>query len=403
MKRATAVLAAWLATAAAIRAQDLPFESSEYGVRLKIPAGWNVDATRQPQVILKLNHSGDHLFKPELQVYEVRLGEPTTIGQHKEVVRQYIQRAYREPKILEERAGSAGGRAGFLLVVASKTINEAEAVSWKLLVEVSPRRLLGVDGVFPKGKEEELGKAFDRLVGSIDFIPRRSAPADLMLKAMGEAAKKLAAAETPAEREDELGIYVGDRQVGTYKVRFRPAARGAAKGLEVETWTSLDLGEEKVETRIAGFLSNDMSLQAVELEESKLGKDKRMQYFAARSTLDKGEISVERRINGERSSLKFKAPERFLFAELGETLQYRLLRLEKTTVATSTLSAFENDFGSIAIEVGGKHKMKTGQELVDIYVAFLRREDGTLVTYWYDSNFGLNRLGASGQALVIKK
>lgn len=396
---ATVGLAALVATVP----QDLPFESSEYGVRLKIPAGWNVDATRQPQVILKLNHSGDHLFKPELQVYEVRLAEPTTIGQHKEAVRQYIQRAYREPRILEERPGSAGGRNGFVLIVASKTINEADAISWKLLVEVSPRRLIGVDGIFPKGKEEELGKAFDRLVGSIEFIPRRVAPSDQMLKAFAEVQKKLAAAEAPAEREDELGVFVGDRQVGSFKVRFRPVSRGSAKGLEAETWTSIDLGEEKVETRIVGFMSNDLSVQSVELEESKLGKDKRAQYFTARSTLEKGVISVERRINGERSTQGFQAPERFLFAELAEALQFRMLRLERTTVAAITLSAFENDFGSIAIEVGGKHKMKVGAELVDIYVAFLRREDGTLVTYWYDSNFGLSRLGASGQALVIKK
>lgn len=396
---ATVALVALVATVP----QDLPFESSEYGVRLKIPAGWSVDATRQPQVILKLNHSGDHVFKPELQVYELRLAEPTTIAQHKEIVRQYIQRAYREPRILEERPGSAGGRNGFVLVVASKTVNEAEAVSWKLLVEVSPRRLMGVDGIFPKGKEEELGKAFDRLVGSIEFLPRRVAPSDALLKAFAEAQKKLAGAETPTEREDELGIFVGDRQVGSFRVRFRPSARRAVQGMEVESFTLIDLGEEKVETRISGFMSNDLSVQSVELEESKLGKDKRAQYFTARSTLDKGTISVERRINGERSALTFQAPERFLFAELAEALQFRMLRLEKTTIAANTLSAFENDFGSIAIEMGGKHKMKMGQELVDIYVAFLRREDGTLGTFWYDSNFGLTRLGVSGQPLVIKK
>jgi len=393
----------WLLTAL-FCLQDQPFESSEYGVRLKIPAGWNVDATRQPQVILKLNHSGDYVFKPELQVYEVRLPEPTTLGQHKEGVRQYIQRAYREPRIIDERETTAAGRRGFVFVVQSQTINEADAISFKLMLEVSPRRLLGVDGIFPKGAEGELSKHFEKLVASLELLPKRTgAGAEALAKAFDEAVKKLAAQEAPAERKDELGVFVGDRQVGTYTLVVKPGTRSEAKGLEIETVTKIDVGEEKIETRIAGFLSNDLAVQAVELEESKQSKDRRVQYFTAMASLGAGEIMVERRINGERATHKAKAPDRFLFAELAEALQIRMLKLDKTAVGINVLSTFENDFGTIGIEVGGKHSMRVGQEVQDIFVAFLRREDGTLVTYWYDAKMGLMRLGAAGQALVIKR
>ena len=141
-----------LAIAAGVRAQDSNFESGDYGIRLTIPPGWSINATRQPRVILKLNHGGDAAVKPELLVYEAPFSEPITLGQYREQLRHFIQRAYKDPVMLDDRAAKAGERAGFILAVASKGQNDAELVSFKGIFEISPRRMLGVDGVFPKGQ-----------------------------------------------------------------------------------------------------------------------------------------------------------------------------------------------------------------------------------------------------------
>lgn len=383
--------------------QDSAFESERHGIRLRIPSDWRVDAA-QRDALLKLTLSGEYPFRPELLVYEVRPAEPVTLAQHKEKVRQYLQAAYKEPRILDDRPIEAAGRPGFLFVVSSLAVTQTEAVSYKAMIESSPRRLVAVEAVFPRGSEAALKPAYDEFLASLEFIPRSPPPgAEAGLKAYAEMRRKIAATAGAGDVQDDLKVYVGDKQIGALTISYKRGRMNDVPGIDVETRTALEVDEQRVETRIRGFLSDDLTVQVVILDESRVGRDKRTQTFEASVTLVGAEAAVERRINGEPSSTKVKVPAGTILAELAEVLQYRLLSLGRLSVSTPVLLSFENEPAWMQFELGGVHKLKVEDKTAEVNVAFMTRADGVLANYWYDADLKLLRVGFSGQPLVIKR
>jgi hypothetical protein len=393
------------ALALPLPAQDSPFESSDFGVRLKIPAGWTIDATRQARVILKLTLSGDGPVKPELLVYEAALAEPVTPAQYKEQLRHFLQRAYKEPRMVEDRAVTAGGRSGFVLGVASKGAGDVDVVSLKGLIEISPKRMLGVDGVFPRGREEALGKVYDALLASVEFIPRKSPiGTEDGLRQLAQAVEKIFKTPAPPEGPTELGVFAGDKRIGTYTITLKPGTRGAAAGWELESAFRVDLGEEgRSESHVTGFLSHDLATQAAEVAESKVGKDKRAQNFSASVNLAGGEVRSVRRINGERVETRFKVPERAILGELEEALKVRLLELGKGLVSVPVVSAFENEPGYLRIELAGPQKKPVGGAEAEVHVLLVQREDGSVVTDWHDKDRRPAQISYSNTSLLLRR
>jgi len=385
-------------------AQDTDFESADFGIKMKIPKGWNIDATRQARVILKLNLPAEGVLKPEILVYDAPFAEPMTLGQYKEQLRHYLQRAYKEPFMVEDRALSAGGRDGFVLGIQSRATNDAEIVSYKALFMLSPRHFLGVDGVFPKGQAEALWKTFEDLIGTIAFIPRRlPAGTEDGLKKLDEALPKASEPWTPPAAE-EISIFLGEKEVGSQTMTWKTATQNGAAGVELDLVTKIDVGDDgHSEARVKGFLSNDLATQSVELRESRAGKDKRMQSFTATATLSGGEVKVEGRINGEKSVSTFKAPARAVFSELVDLLQRRLLAAGKGFVMVPTVQAFDHDPVYLKIELAGPHQMKVDDQMVETQVVYQARDDGALVTFWYDAERRLSRITSSAQGPVFRK
>lgn len=397
-------LLAWMAAAPAGAPQDSDFESADYGVRLKIPKGWNIDATRQARVILKLNQPADGPVKPELIVHDAPFSDPLTLGQYKEVLRHTVQRLYREPWMLDDREIQVGGKPGFVLGIQSKATNDSEIVSYKGMVALSPRHFLGVDGVFPKGQAEGLAKVYEALLASIEFIPRRQPiGTEDGLKKLDETLAKLKEPWTPPGSE-EISIFLGDKEIGSQTLTFKPVTREGAEGIEADLFTRIDLGDDgRSEARVKGFLSNDLSKQSVELSELRAGKDKRTQSFTASATKSGGEVQVSGRINGERISATFKAPAKAVFSELMDLLQRRLLAGGKGFVMVPTIQAFDHDPVYLKVELGGAHKMRTDDQTLEVQVVYQAREDGALVTYWYDAERRLIRITSSAQGPVFKR
>lgn len=387
-----------------VSAQDSDFESADYGIKLKIPKGWNIDATRQAGVILKLNLAGEAGLKPELLVYQSGFADPITPTQYKEQLRHYLQRAYKEPWMVEDRAAKAGGRDGFILGVQSRAVNNSEILSYKGLFQTSPRRFLGVDGVFPKGQEEALSKVYEGLLASIEFIPKRQPiGAEAGQKQLEEALGRL---KEPfaAPGADELGIFLGEKEIGSQTMSWKAAPTGGAEGIELTLHTKIDLGDDgRSEVRVKGFLSSDFAMQSVELQETRVGKDKRVQSFSATASLSGGEAKVESRINGERSVTSFKVPSHAVFSELMDLLQRRLLAIGKGFVVVPTVQAFDHDPVMLKVELAGVHKMRAEDQTVDVQVVYQAREDGSLVTYWYDAERRLTRITSSAQGPVFKR
>jgi hypothetical protein len=400
-RAALMVLAAGLPAAAWPNAQDSDFESADYGIKLKIPKGWSIDATRQARVILKLNLPGDGAVKPELLIHDAPFPDPITLGQYKEQLRHYLQRAYKEPWMLDDRAVKVGGRDGFVLSLSSRSTTDAELVSCKGLVMISPRHFLGVDGVFPKAQQEALLKVYETLLSTIEFIPRRQpVGAEDGLKKLEEALGKLSEPWTPPSGDD-ISIFLGDKEIGTQTIVLK--ARGS-EGVDLDMFTRIDLGDDgRSEARVTGYLSNDLATQSVQVAEIRVGKDKRVQSFTASATLSGGEVRADGRINGEKMAWSSKVPARAVFSEFMDLLQRRLLAAGKGLVMVPTVQAFDHDPMVLKVELGGAHKMRADDQTVDVQVVYQAREDGALVTYWYDMDRRLTRITSSAQGPVFKR
>lgn len=388
-------------------AQEGRFESSDYGIRLKIPAGWNVDASKAAQVVLKLTLPGEHPFPPEIILSELLFPEEhITVGQYREQIRQSIQRQYRDPRILDDRTVTAGGKPGFVLTTSTKAKTEAPAIWFKGLIEISPSRLLSVEAFVPKAMEETGAKTYDALLASIEFFHRKAPEGTPEgLKRFADAVAKMPATEAGLDRTLDLEYAIGERKIGTYAQSMKAATREGAVGIETTTVDVIDLGPDgRLEKRTKAFLSDDLAKQRAEIEIVHRGKEGRVQYFTASVALDGTEASVERRINGERSSVKVKVPERTVLLELLETIGFRLVPGGKSpAVSVPVLPAFDNEAGTVRMEHTGEYEMKAAEGgLAKVHVVVMAREDGALINYWYDAERKMTRRSVGGQSVILQ-
>jgi hypothetical protein len=201
-----------------------------------------------------------------------------------------------------------------------------------------------------------------------------------------------------------MEIWVGERKIGSHTLAFKPDSRGTTPGIAIESRTILDLGDEgRVETTVKGFMSPDLQIQSMEMDEIKTGKDRRTQNFWAQVELAGGEAKIERRINGEKSSHQVKLGDLVILAELAEALQARILEGAKGLLTLPSLGAFDAEPGFLRIEFAGVHKLLEGDVTMDVHVVFLQREEGGLMTYWFDPNQALLRISITGQSLIFKR
>ena len=386
--------------------QDGAFESPAFGVRLKIPAGWTVESSTAPE-ILKLSLPGKHAVPPEIAVHNLAfVEEHITAGQYREQIRQFIQRTYRDPRILDDRSVTVGGRPGFVFTTASKAKGDAPAISFKGIVEISPSRLLSIEYVSPREQEEAARKTLDALLASIEFFPRKTPDGtEEGLKKFADSLSKLPATEAGLERKMELDYELGARKIGSYDQVMKAGTRDGTAGIEVTTVDIIDLGTDgRMEKRTTAFLSDDLSKQRANVEIVHRSKEQRVQYFTASVALDGTEAAIERRLNGEKSSVKVKVPERTVLMELLETVAYRLIPAGKSpTMSVPVLPAFDNEAGHVKVEHMGESEMKApGSGLVKVNILVVAREDGALISYWYDADRKVMRRSVGGQSVVLQ-
>ena len=393
------VLAAWGP------GQDQVFDSPEFGLKLKIPAGWTVGSAAKPE-ILKLSLPGEHAFRPEILLHNLAFTEQhITLGQYREQFRQYMQIQLPDPRILDDRTLTVGGKPAILFTATYKR-GEQPAIYLKGLIELSPSRLVSFECVAPRAMEESVRKAGDALLESIEFFPH-AAPdgTEEGVKRFVDALGKLGATGADFDKKLDLEYRVGERNVGSYGQVMKSATRDGAAGMEVSTVDVIDLGPEgRLEKRSKVFLSDDLAKQAGEVEIVHRSKERRVQNFFATLTLDGTDASIERRINGEKSTLKLKVPERTVLWEGLEALQHRLIASGKGPVmALPVLPAFDNEVSHLKLENRGEYEMKApAGGLAKVTEIAVAREDGVIITYRYDSDKKLIQRMVGGGNVVLQ-
>jgi hypothetical protein len=385
-------------------AQDGAFESPEFGVRLKIPAGWTV-GTSDGATILKISLAGKHAFPAEIVVQNLAfLEEHITVGQYREQFRQFIQRQYADPRILDDKAFTVAGKPCTSFTWAWKA-KEGPAVNYRAFIELSPMRMLSVEFGSPKTMEDA-AKTWEALLATLEFFPRKQADgADERLKLYAESAAKLPATEAGFTRKTELDYLVGVENVGTYSQQMKAATKDGAAGVEMTTVDVIDLGANgRLERRSTVFVSDDLARQRAEVEVVHRGKERRIQYFTSNVAIEGGEATADRRINGEKSAVTVKVPERTILSDAIEILEFRLLAAGKgPMISVPVLEAFDNDVQYARMEHTGEYEMKAaGGGLVKVNVLVVARDTGVL-TYWFDSNKKVMRRSVAGGNVVLQE
>src|SRR5262245_17726874 len=402
------VLAMLPVLASAGPAQDRDFESPEFGLRLKVPAKWTFGSSTPPE-ILKISLPGDHPFKPEVVIHNHAFTEEhITLSQYREQFRQFIQRSYRDPRILDDRELTVGGKKAIVFTTASRAKGDAPAVSYKGLIELSPMRMISIECIAPRSIEEEASKSYEALLASIEFFPRKAPEGSAEgVKKFAEAVAKLPATEASFERKAELEYVVGDRNLGSYSQEMRAATREGAAGLETTISDIIDLGAEggRLEKRTKAFVSDDLAKQRADVEIIHRNKDQRTQYFTASVALNGTEVTAERRINGEKVTSKLSVPQGTVLMELLEPVQFRLLAGGKSEVlSVPVLPAFDNETGHVKMEHRGEYEMKSpqGGGLTKVTEFVVGREDGSVITYWFDPERKQLRRAVGGQNVILQ-
>lgn len=371
-----------------------PFESKEYGIKLTIPAGWTIDATRRPHVILKLSQKGDR----EILVYEIRPAEPITLGQYREQLRLFVSRTFKECKIIDDRAAPIGTREGFVFTLESLGTGDTAVVSTKGLWCLSPKRFIAVDAAAPRDASEALLKVYDQLVASLQWMARDPVVTD-------GPAKKWPQSKEPVKVDvkDDLEIAAGDKTIGTYAIEIRNAIRDGVAGYEFVHRHKADYGEEgREESSVRGFVSADLSRQAVEFSLFRVGKDKRSFLISASAELREGQAAIKRRINGERSEETFAVAPGTIFSDAVEAAQIHLLELGKGLSTFPVLNLFDSECAPMRVDMLGLQKTKINDETQEIYVVAVEQDERVL-TYWYDAGRKLVRIVGFAPSVVVRR
>ena len=382
-----------------------PYENADAGFRVKVPSGWTLDATRRRNVILTVTAPGDEKIRPQLQIYQIRLGQPVTISQYKEQVRHLLQRAFVDPRMLDDRDVEAGGRPAFVLVLAS-VLDKSVVVSHKGVVELNPMRMLGIDGIFPHDRAGELAATYNRFLESLEtFPPRAPIGIEDRLETFRKGFAGATAAADIGHRKDDLEIIAGEKRIGEYLLELTPAERGGTPGMEIKSVYKIEVdGPQRVESHVSGFLSDDLKTQSVNVREVRVGTDKRTQNFEASVALTDGKVTAVRRINGEGSTHSFELrTDRVVLSDLIRALQARVAGAMKGSVAVPTVSAFDSQLSYSRFELKGKSRVQDEGESFDVLVTQVTGADGTIQYTWHDPNGGLRRITHSGRALVFKR
>ena len=385
-------------------AQEVPFESPEFGLRLKIPAGWSV-GTADGATILKLSRAGQRPFAAEIVVQNLNfIEEHITVGQYREQFRQFIQRQYADPRILDDKASVVGGKPCHAFTWAWKA-KDGPAVNARAFVEISPMRLVSVELGAPK-EMEDAAKTWDALLASIEFFPRKAPDGtEERLKLFAEAAGKWPATEAGFARKTELDYALGDQNVGSYSQQMKAATRDGATGIELTTADVIDLGPNgRLERRSSVFVSDDLAKQRADVEVVHRSKERRVQYFTSSVALDGTDVTAERRLNGEKTSAKLKVPERTVISDALEAVEFRLLAGGKAPMMSiPVLEAFDNDVQYARVEHTGEYEMKApAGGLAKVQVLVVARDTG-IVTYWFDPAKKIIRRSVAGGNVVLQE
>lgn len=366
-------MSSWLLALALIQ-DGTPFESKEYGIKLTIPAGWTVDATKQTGVILKIRQK-----ESELAVYEMRAGEPVTLGQYKEQLRLFLTSGGRDFKLVDDRSVELAGKKGFVFALEGKTS------AFKGLWAMSPTRFIAIDA-------DEIAPAdYDTFLSSVGWIAR-DAPA------VDGPAKKFAMAPVKIDMKQNLRIVSGDTVLGTYNLQVR----STDSGYEFAHHHKADFGAEgREEYSIKGFVAADLSRQRVERSYFRYSKEKRGLYFWASAELSDGKAKIKARINGEAYEATIDVAPGTILMDALEGCQPHFLELGNGLSTVPLLNVFDSEPIPTLVECLGKRSIREDDQTKDIWVLSVAKQDRVL-TYWYGADRKIIRITGLAPGIVVK-
>ena len=378
---------------ALLAVQDWKVKSFEdEGIRVSVPGDWTVGAaSREPRLLVAATLR-DEALKPAplLLVLHDRVGRPGTLASFRKEVREAVEKDAIEFKLVEERDLKVKGWTGFAMVFTAKSDKtpekavELEGIRVGMLL--APRRYLLVDVTYPKSGSDKLQPIAEKIAQSVDlFEPKEPAAAKKGLEAFKPILEKWSAFPSAFSTDQKLDYDIGKKTVGTYTLSVKDDSVEGKPGYRMELKLAIDLEKEgKTESKSAGFVSCDLSLQIVEVSDTRVSAAGERFENSATATIRDGKVQVKRKILGEESEAAFDVPKGAILYDFLDVVLLRIIEYGRSDFHIRTLSAYDPDTRFIRIECSELQKIRIDGEKFDAYTLFVSKGDAPHVTYYIE-------------------
>jgi len=378
---------------ALLAVQDWKAKSfEEDGIRISVPGDWTVGgASREPRLLVAAGIR-DETLKPAplLLVFHDRVGRPGTLTTFRKEVREAVEKDAIEFKLVEERDLKVKAWTGFVMVFTAKTDKtpekavELEGVRVGLLL--APRRYLLVDVTYPKTASDKLRPIAEKVAQTVDlFDPKEPAAAKKGVEAFKPILEKWSSFPSAFSTEQKLDYDIGKKTVGTYTLSVKDESVEGKPGYRLDQKLAIDLEKEgKTESKAAGFVACDLSLQILEVSDTRVSATGERFEYSATATIRDGKAQVKRKIQGEESAASFEVPKGTILYDFLDVILLRIIEYGRSDFHIRTLSVFDPDTRFLRIECSELQKIRIDGEKFDAHVIFVSKGDAPHVTYYIE-------------------
>ena len=327
-----------------------------------------------------------HLYYPS---------NPTPLQAFVRQAKEHIGREFKSSKMLEEEELTIGGRPGYRMVFT----HEGNLY----LKTVVPRTNLEcylLDASMPQREASELRPVVESSIASFRMVPLSLGPEERAAEARTFEALKSAKVDPGILGEGWYAVCLMNTKTGSQRSRLSPSPEGYAIELDVQN----DFGEGgKDATTVRGSFSPDGRYQKIETEHTKQNAKERW-TFRATAVLDHGQVKSSLDMNGIKEEKTFRVEPGVLFEDVADILRRTLVRGRgKGMYLFRVLSPYSDEPEPEFMEVNDPEPLEVNGTRRNLWIVFSRMGHRKQMTYYYDTQGGLVRVGGMRDAFSLRQ
>jgi hypothetical protein len=380
-----------------------PFQSEDHEMAFLPPPGWVRREGARPFIVKFI--PGDalrsaaesngalpswglvlsHLYYPS---------NPTPLQGFVRQAKEHIAREFKSSKMVEEGELKIGERLGYRMVFTHE--------GSLYLKTVLPRTNLEcylLDASMPQREESKFRPVVESSIASFRLVIASLGPEERAAEARTLDVLKSAKVDPGILGESWQAVFLMNTKTGSQRTRVSPSSDGYAFELDIQD----DFGEGgKDATTVRGSFSPDGRTQKIETEHTKQNAKERW-IFRAAAVLEQGRVKASRDMNGVKEEKTFRVEPGVLFEDVADILRRSLFRGRgKGTYLFRTLSPYSDEPEPELMEVNDPEPLEMNGARRSLWIVFSRVGHRKQMTYYYDTQGGLVRVGGMRDAFSLR-